>query len=516
MVYFYLFSLFASVTIFLLMIIHILRQKRSLLSTVFSVQVACVLIWTVGSIFEVVSQHESSMLLFRNIQQIGVFYIPLSTWVFAIVYTRRDRLKPTLYFFTLIQTVAIVLIFTDSHHHLMRSATQMAVHPLFGHQILVQSTLIGMVFVTMNYVLVFFSILLLLDFALKVSRSLRRQVLGIAASQALTVAFAWFKMTFLEHRGIYVPMAVIYLPSSLILFYTLFKHHFLKLSPLARDTVFDVIREGILVVDSAGLVVDFNPYFLELVQRCFDIEPIHVGMNIREILSAKWSVARANPDGPVSYEIKVRDDQYLGVSTFPLKDGERIMGGVWLVKEITYSKNYERLLMDKGYRDSMTKLLNREGFKHFASPLWTEIAHGGGSAAFLMMDLDFFKKINDTYGHSVGDRVIQRFAEILLLSSRGADVAARLGGEEFVLVLSGMDKVSAFAVAERLRKAVEADGIQLPDGLLTFTVSIGISGSQDGESLETCLDLADRALYQAKKQSRNCTMVWGEPANARN
>jgi two-component system cell cycle response regulator len=126
--------------------------------------------------------------------------------------------------------------------------------------------------------------------------------------------------------------------------------------------------------------------------------------------------------------------------------------------------------------------------------------------SFLVIDIDYFKSVNDTYGHDAGDEVLREFASRVSANVRGIDLACRYGGEEFVVVMPDTDKSFAYSVAERLRQSVEANHFLLsraPEGI-RVTVSIGIAcslGNQD--SAESLLRRADEALYRAKREGRN-------------
>jgi diguanylate cyclase (GGDEF)-like protein len=130
----------------------------------------------------------------------------------------------------------------------------------------------------------------------------------------------------------------------------------------------------------------------------------------------------------------------------------------------------------------------------YASPL----------AAF-MLDIDLFKKVNDTYGHKAGDLVLKKLAGIILEALREVDIAGRIGGEEFAILLPETDGHQALEVAERLRQLAENASIQLENGLpLKFTVSIGIATLVGKEmNIDTLLNQADQAMYQAKNSGRN-------------
>ncbi|QUS40534.1 GGDEF domain-containing protein [Tardiphaga alba] len=148
--------------------------------------------------------------------------------------------------------------------------------------------------------------------------------------------------------------------------------------------------------------------------------------------------------------------------------------------------------------DPLTGLLNRRALfndKPLATP---------SNTAILVMDLDHFKNINDDFGHAAGDRVLRAFAEIIFSNIRAIDLAARLGGEEFCIVLSSSSPKAASVVAERIRTTFEAKTFQTPAGPINATVSVGVAiQSSEPETLQALLSRADAALYQAKAAGRN-------------
>lgn len=127
--------------------------------------------------------------------------------------------------------------------------------------------------------------------------------------------------------------------------------------------------------------------------------------------------------------------------------------------------------------------------------------------SYLLIDLDHFKKINDTYGHAGGDTVLREFTRMVRASLRDGDALGRLGGEEFGILLPDTDAIAALAIAERLREQSEAHLVQGNFGACHYNISIGVSTWVEGESFDNLSVRADRALYQAKNAGRNrvCT-----------
>lgn len=154
-------------------------------------------------------------------------------------------------------------------------------------------------------------------------------------------------------------------------------------------------------------------------------------------------------------------------------------------------------------RDELTGLLNRRRAAELLE-LCTKQTARGGSFAIVILDIDYFKRINDSHGHAVGDLVLRRFAQVAQSILRDGDVLARWGGEEFLLVLPTDGAASAAALAQRLRERTAATSIALPHGgSVTITVSIGVAALCEGELTSAVLERADAALYRAKAKGRN-------------
>jgi len=161
------------------------------------------------------------------------------------------------------------------------------------------------------------------------------------------------------------------------------------------------------------------------------------------------------------------------------------------------SKNDE--LSEISNRDSLTGVYNRRFlFEYIESLLKNDLADQKICA--LMMDLDYFKVVNDTYGHGIGDEVLRTFTQTVEMVLRDSDVLARYGGEEFVALLHSVNFTSAEIIAERIRKAVNA--IKFENGL-NLTVSIGLAMAEPGDSAERLINRADNRLYKAKQLGRN-------------
>jgi diguanylate cyclase (GGDEF)-like protein len=167
-------------------------------------------------------------------------------------------------------------------------------------------------------------------------------------------------------------------------------------------------------------------------------------------------------------------------------------------------------LADEARTDALTGLLNRRGFDERAS---LELAHtrrDGRSIALVAFDIDYFKRINDEWGHEIGDRVLIRMGALLRSESRDIDITARFGGEEFVVLLPGSSNEEAEVFAERVRDALASMDA---DGLPGVRASAGILATASPTSIEGMLQGADSALYNAKRTGRDRTVIFERQAS---
>ena len=167
----------------------------------------------------------------------------------------------------------------------------------------------------------------------------------------------------------------------------------------------------------------------------------------------------------------------------------------------------ERLKAERLSRiDLLTGLNNRRGFYETARPLWVNAQRYGRDAALILLDIDHFKRVNDTHGHMLGDKVLVLVADYLSHAAREGDVVARWGGEEFILFLPETSQAQALLFAERLRESIASLDILLNQSTIHITVSLGVScrGADDG-TLDDLITRADRFLYRAKDSGRNRT-----------
>lgn len=163
--------------------------------------------------------------------------------------------------------------------------------------------------------------------------------------------------------------------------------------------------------------------------------------------------------------------------------------------------------------DRLTGLNNRGYWEECLLQEFSRVKRTQQASSLIIFDIDHFKKVNDTYGHTAGDEVIRQTAKVLREGIRETDIAGRYGGEEFVLILVDTSSDDAFILAERLRKKIEAQAVGYEDLTIEYTVSMGIAQATDApDDYMKWLECADSALYISKQSGRNQTTIY-QPKN---
>jgi diguanylate cyclase (GGDEF)-like protein len=154
--------------------------------------------------------------------------------------------------------------------------------------------------------------------------------------------------------------------------------------------------------------------------------------------------------------------------------------------------------------DPLTGVGNRRFFKDMGKKEFSRAMRYSQPISLIMLDVDHFKRINDTYGHDIGDAALKALTKVCINTLRDCDILARIGGEEFAIICPGCDLAGGIAMAERLRKNIEANSIDTDKGAIAYTISSGVTDRRpEDEGIESMLNRADVGLYRAKESGRN-------------
>lgn len=301
----------------------------------------------------------------------------------------------------------------------------------------------------------------------------------------------------------------------------------------AKTALRKAMRDSLLLEDRLGVFITDSVNYLALSKRTPSTDPVAAAKEMLEVQRALKKISdKPNQELIKLLQISLADhqeNQILEIKNLHQMQTFLTYGIVFtilleaffifrpLVKKVEISqKNLMRLALE----DTLTGLKNRRAFTRDFEAYEKTLSRTNEKFVLAICDLDKFKSVNDTYGHDVGDLVLKHFGLILKRTLRPTDVVARMGGEEFAILLANTNEVTAFKILDRLRQIVEKNPCPLkgkdnPEKL-KFTTSIGYAeGPLEGRSIDIdeFMKLADNALYIAKEQGRN-RVINGNPAGA--
>jgi diguanylate cyclase (GGDEF)-like protein len=282
---------------------------------------------------------------------------------------------------------------------------------------------------------------------------------------------------------------------------------------IATVTAMKHIREGFVLVDADNNYLSSNPAMAKILPGVIEL------VKGESIFSAKGWPEELNTIEHGSVEFSVTDENpvYFRVSVSPVfVENKTLIARIFLFADITDNVNFLKELEKEAYMDALTGIYNRKHFTELAEVDVQRAVRMNQAVYTVMLDIDFFKKINDTYGHTAGDMVLKATAETIHQSIRSYDLLGRYGGEEFILLLAVADEAEVYNLVERIRKNMELNVINHEKEEIKITCSIGVAQFLESDTLKTAVQKADEALYAAKESGRNQVKIYNSPLYEQN
>ena len=286
---------------------------------------------------------------------------------------------------------------------------------------------------------------------------------------------------------------------SLCFYILVIRYNIFEVISIAAATAMEHIREGFVLVDKDNNCLSFNSAAAQLFP---EIEKLPKGESI--LIADSWPDELCTMEEG-SFEFSVSDGlKYYRASVSPMfAKNKTLRAKIILFGEITDSVLLMKKLENAAYIDALTGLYNRKHFSELANVDIERAIRLNQSVYVAMLDLDFFKNVNDTYGHAAGDMVLKTTGEIIHNTIRSYDLLGRYGGEEYVLLLTALDETEAYKLMERIRENMENTVMRYEGKKIKITCSIGLAKFFEKDTLEDAIKKADIALYAAKNAGRN-------------
>jgi len=309
-----------------------------------------------------------------------------------------------------------------------------------------------------------------------------------------------------KYQFYFTPFSLVIM--SFLLYLGIMRFNIFEIISMATSTAMEHIKEGFVLIDEHNNYLYSNPAAIVIIPG---ISKVTRGDSI--FLAEGWPDELGDlKRESVEFSVKENGPKYFRASINPVfSKGQNLKAKIILIADITDSVNLMKELESAAYIDSLTGLYNRKHFLKLATVDIERAIRMNQTIYTGMLDLDFFKKVNDTYGHAAGDLILKATAGIIHNTIRSYDLLGRFGGEEFVLLCTDLEPSEAFTLMERIRENME-DSITVYEGVeIKITCSIGLAKFDRNDSLESAIKNADEALYVAKNSGRNQVQLYRSP-----
>jgi diguanylate cyclase (GGDEF)-like protein len=464
--------------------------------------------YSVGYAFELASPTVSEALWWSRVQYLGISFIPPFFLFLAARFTGRDaRLKRGLRLALIgLGAVTLVLQWTSPLHRLFYVNPRMDLSGAFptlafdrGPWYWTHQAYAGAAF--------FVGMILFARFFLESPKGNRRQSAFVFFGSLVPwIGFITYIFGFNAHHLDLGPFGMAL--AGPIFAWGIFRLGLVGLLPIAHESVFAGLRDGVIVVDRSDRIIDLNPaaerIFPGLSRKSIGRPFKESAPNHSRLLDLVQPGAAPEMDlqvdfGETQHHYLVRRSAFVGGSGL-------LMGHSITLSDVTDQALKMDRLRSQATIDDLTGAFNRRHFMELGHRELIRAKRHGRPLSVLIIDLDGLKKTNDTWGHDAGDQVLKAACDALRRGMRGSDLLGRQGGDEFILLLPEIPPAQAAAVAERLRHAMAQEEVKIEGGeILRFTATFGVAGREviGGDALDDLIRAADRALYEAKAAGRN-------------
>ena len=504
--------LFFALMLTLFFAVYFLAKSRTDYSKAFSALVLCISVYLFGYLMVINSTDLHEMIFWNQFQYLGLPFICVFWLLVALLYTKTiNTLKNKIVLLLfLVPAITFLLRLTNPWHHLFYNSFEMRM--LFGYYALYMERGFWY-FVNISYTI--FCIILTVIVYFKVYLKNRADhtkshfLVFLFASLLPLLGIGLVIFAFDEMN---VDFAALGMPVSLLIIgYGIQKYDFLEIRTLAREKIFENNLTGMVILGPEQRVIDYNKAakdFFEKLGISLDDYPLELLLKRRPDLLEVFK-----SETPQNFSLVFDgEERFFEIDVVPLgrsHDGDMRM--LKSIRDVTEERKIQEKLKILATTDSLSGLYNRLEFMNLAQQEFVSTKRNKRKLSLLMMDLDFFKNINDTFGHAAGDEVIREMGRIIRSSFRKDDIAGRVGGEEFAVVLRNTFLKEAIRVAEQFRETIAGKKVIYGEQEIGFTVSIGVAAfcgrTDDSNHIEDILKRADDALYKAKASGRNCVVA---------
>lgn len=511
-----------------LMVGMIAWQRKSLLAgrllTLFMLSIC---IWALFSGVEAGSFGLNNKVFWSKMEYFGFVWASPLCFLFIMAYSNHWKwIKPySIAIIVAISVITLVLAWTNESHGLIWSAFHTGSARL--NLIIYEHGTWFFIYTAFQFVLFCTSLIILIrDLRYQKSPYFQQTITILAAIILPAIVGILYSFRISPIPGLdWMPICTFF--TGLLFTWSIYHYRLLDLVPIAREVLVEQMLDGMIVLDDQQRIIDINPSARRMIKNGSSVS---IGDSLSTVLPELYATLTGSKSRSTTQVLAFQEtsaDQRFVDVRFSIIQRSRTNTNcsLLILRDITRRKTIEdslnkanqelekRLeeiqklqnqLREESIRDPLTNLYNR---RYLEDSLQREFAHAARDhypVSIIMADIDHFKKVNDTYGHTVGDIVLQKLSGVLMSSFRVEDIVCRYGGEEFIVVMPGTTAETAFLRTENFRQTVEQTNMEIAEKNISITISAGAAVfPENGETVNSVIKQADLALYQAKSAGRN-------------
>jgi diguanylate cyclase (GGDEF)-like protein len=484
----------------------------------------CVAIWCFAAAIEAGIVGPANKIFWSKVCYIGFVFVAPLAFLFILVYSDRWKLFRPITFIVLggISVITLILVWTNEYHGLIWSGF----HPgsTAANVLIYEHGFWYWLFIFFHYSLFTIALILLIGKIKHTSSPYRQQLIAICIATLIpALGGAIYLLRISPIPGLdWSPVSTVF--TGLIFAYIIFRYKFLDLVPVARDALVEQMLDGMIVLDEQQRIIDINPSARNMLHNG---KFIKIGSTLAEAVpDLGYTINNKHNNQTLAINITGEKSRFIDVRYSVINgDMTGINCSLLLFRDITKRKNAEielsranteleyRLeeiqklqnqLREESIRDPLTALYNRRYLEDALEREFARAQRENYQVGIIMLDIDHFKKINDSYGHVVGDVVLKKLANLLVTKFRLEDIICRFGGEEFLIVMPATTISKAVDRIEDFREILEKTVMKIDGKQIRITISAGVAVfPDDGLTIEKVTHAADQEMYKAKAAGRN-------------
>ncbi|MED3797325.1 diguanylate cyclase [Lysinibacillus capsici] len=495
--------------LYLCLYVFLKRYNYTKIAQLFISYTALIAVYCFASAFGLIATTLSAIKVWTAIQYVGMaFSTPLGL-LFIMQYLGFHLTRKKIMALLAIPFISLIMVATNDIHHFHYRVFE--IDPILGAPYIHQE--IGIWYIIhgiFTFGCMFVSFLLVLIHWKETTKAYRQQLIALMCGQLIPMITAFIYLLGLTPQGV-DPVPMVLWASSFLYLWSINSSRLFRVMPVAKDAIFHSINDGVIVLDESARLIEFN-------QACSKVFPQLTRSMIGRDIRKTWLEVTGQPM-PFTLEAVVNtqdiemvlSDHTYQVRVTELQHVNHGKGLLLIFTDITELKELQRQLEQLAFYDELTQIYNRRAFFQQCNQAYSEARESSSAFTVILMDIDHFKNVNDTYGHAIGDQLLVHVVKVCQSVLKKGELFARYGGEEFVLALKDSTLLEGQALANLLCNSVESQPLMTTEGAIRATISCGVAeGTKGQETLYQLLNNADKALYAAKQAGRNRVHVFLE------